>query len=500
MKRFTVFIAENVFAFKFLYLLFALLSLVPYLYQYVSNWVQTVIILYAILIFFADLLITRNIFHNKYCIYLFAFAGTVLISTLINMERGFQDNLYILLFLCIQLFVLARPDLKRPPEKAKRELKYLIHTTIIVISIVSLVSIIFYIMKWNGIYYVNETKPWKEFLYYGLSHGNRLTGITANPNILAMASAAALALTVVCFTLVKPGRAGKTLYILALLINTISLVLTASRGAQAAFGVFLIVFGIVTFKQKIKEDKHKWVKQIALFLCCTAVVFVLFLCINPIHRGMGYVQAFASALQYQEPGQSAVQEPSQSEGYVSKEDKNLTEIIQDEYTDPVRNTEEETFSNGREQVWCAGLDIIKAHPLFGVGKASVVYYARLYEPDKSLPGIEGGSLHNILMEIFADYGIFAFAVFIIFGAILVRDGFKSLRRKNAYQYYREIGGIFSVFTYFVAENLVESRLLFDTGVINGLFMILLGYFMYYLQIGREYEPNWLEKHITLRRK
>jgi len=136
--------------------------------------------------------------------------------------------------------------------------------------------------------------------------------------------------------------------------------------------------------------------------------------------------------------------------------------------------------DGRDELWIAARELIKIKPLTGVGNSALISSLTYLLPDLHkydvwrLPGIEGGGLHNIYIQIGAVYGIPMLSIFILFIIALFIFIISKLDTMKGPQKYR-ITVLVSLCLGIIFVNLFESNLVFIISFISLLFWIYMGY-------------------------
>ncbi|MBW6410894.1 O-antigen ligase family protein [Clostridium weizhouense] len=132
------------------------------------------------------------------------------------------------------------------------------------------------------------------------------------------------------------------------------------------------------------------------------------------------------------------------------------------------------ITTGRNILWKSASLVIKEHPLTGVGYSDLIESVRNVREVEYLPGIEGGRLHNIYIEIATVNGVISLVLIFIFliGIItFIIKKLDKLKRKEKFQ----MTTITSMIVGIVAVNVFESNLVYIVSFISIIFWIYLGY-------------------------
>lgn len=95
---------------------------------------------------------------------------------------------------------------------------------------------------------------------------------------------------------------------------------------------------------------------------------------------------------------------------------------------PMLNFDAQTYSNGRIEIWVRAVKMIGQFPITGVGlnmfaPVSELLYKNMLHGEPSLI-----HAHNMLMQLWLDYGIFGFAAALGVMALVWREGLRGIRR------------------------------------------------------------------------
>ena len=464
MKYIKSFFEDTVY-FKFLYVIFALLSVVPAIGQYTNRLIK-VLLVYGFLIIVYDIITKRKIFKNKYIWYITAFVGCLFISTVVNYSHSLVENAKLFLYTTLQFFAIASIDLNLKKSRVRLEIKLMNNMTIIFITAVSIISVMLFIFRINGEYIIYSGTQYESLCYYGLYKNNdRLTGIVSNPNTLGMLGLIAIAAMFINMKLFTVTKRIKVFYVISFIFNFVSFIMSGSRGAELACMLFFAVYIYFTIVKRIKNRDKLVLKHFAVIGSICAAMLVFYTSLNPIRKGLGYIPA----------GIAVFTEKSESN---DDEDVNLFE----KYHVNLIRDESEGGTNGRVLLWEASINVVKNHPVFGVGKADVPEITKQYNPGKPLPGIEGGGMHNILIQTIVSYGILSLAALIVLVVKLAKDAVQVMyapdTRKTRYLL---LSAVIAAVLMLFANNMFESNILYSTTFMNCFFMLYLGYLMYFLQ-------------------
>lgn len=462
MNKIKTFLEDTIY-FKILYVMFALFSVVPLISQYSNKFIKLILV-YGFVLLGYDLITKRKIFKNKYIWYMIAFVSCIFIATVVNFNHSLVENGKLFLYTTIQFFVLACVDLDMRKSRVRLEIKIMNNMTIVFLTLVSIISVILFLFRINGEYVSLPGTEYENVLYYGVAYGDRLTGIVSNPNGLGMLGLIAIAAMFINNKLFTLSKKIKIFYRIAFGFNLVSLIMSGSRGAELACIVFFLVYLYFIIVKKIKNRDKLILKHIGVIAALCSVMLIFYSLLTPIRKGLGYIPAAIAVVTHVEEE--------------TDEDENLFE----KYHVNLLRDESESGSNGRAALWQGSINVIKEYPLFGVGKMDVPEITRELNPDLALPGIEGGGMHNILLQTLVSYGIFSLIALIVFIVKLAVDSIKVMYAPDTrITRYLILSAILAAVLMFFANNMFEANILYGTSFMNCFFMLYLGYLMYFLQ-------------------
>ena len=134
------------------------------------------------------------------------------------------------------------------------------------------------------------------------------------------------------------------------------------------------------------------------------------------------------------------------------------------------------FLSGRQELWYSAWLLIKKNLFVGVGNEALVEKVYSMRPNVILPGIEMGRLHNILLQLITENGLFSLIIFLIilylsFSKLV--NKVHTLSGKNALV--QKV--LLSLVVGLVFVNLFESNLIYLVSFIAITFWTYLGYFL-----------------------
>ena len=109
--------------------------------------------------------------------------------------------------------------------------------------------------------------------------------------------------------------------------------------------------------------------------------------------------------------------------------------------------------------WQTGVDIWKENPIFGVGPDQYQRYAAIYRSPEQLlrdgPFVIPDKAHNVLIDHFANGGVFAGIVWIAFVVLVFVSLFRSLKKAENITEHQQIAVLGAIWTTYVAQALIS---------------------------------------------
>ena len=134
------------------------------------------------------------------------------------------------------------------------------------------------------------------------------------------------------------------------------------------------------------------------------------------------------------------------------------------------------FLNGRAQLWDCGMQILKDNFWFGVGSRNVSEVALNYASINELPGILGGGMHNIVIQVLVSNGVIGFIAIVTFAVICLWEYFKyffdiKLRTQDS----KIVLIVFLILIMLLINNMAEANILYSASYMATVFWTYLGF-------------------------
>lgn len=439
--------------FIFITILFAISYFTP-----LSSILNLILLLWGAIIIIKDLLVKRIIFKSKKFIALIFFIIAYFITIISNRYMGLFENIKILALTSLQFFILFAFD----DEDDKCDIyNHIIRFNNIIIKvtfITSLISLIIYLLGINF--------EFKNFVI-GVENG-MLNGVYTGANTGGPLAAISIVASILIMELKKSSEMNK-FYIINIVIQLIFIYMTNSRATLYCIIIFGIMFAIFYFKDK--KDKviaGAGVFGIYLFSkIVNEVLYYIYICINNIIIIAKF--AFNKARYYilLAVGKS-VNNIDNKPLDITGSAGNISEVVEKEIS--------MGFLNGRAQLWGCGMQILKDNFWFGVGSRNVSEVALNYASISELPGILGGGMHNIVIQVLVSNGVIGFIAIATFAVICLWEYFKyffdiKLRTQDS----KIVLIVFLILIMLLINNMAEANILYSASYMATVFWTYLGF-------------------------
>lgn len=402
-----------------------------------------------------DFMTKRRMFRSIYWLLPLLIIVSFGITILLNVQYSFYMGIKHMVYLGISLILLYGQDRKRSYESIKKLLYRLNQIIIVIILIASLVSIIMFIFQVSFSFYSGDTLLRQGFLE------NRLFGVYTSPNTGALFVVISISAMLINSTIKYNGKIKLCpLYVINLIVQTIYLSLTLSKGGALTLTAFLAVFSVVWIFPKLlsKYSAKKAVPAAilaaaALIFCCNVVI------IPAVRYGMSYIPSIVNMLGQSKP----TDDPSQQD----PDDPELpNHNIQKVEMERIESGDD--ASNGRFTIWFGSLKALAQHPLFGYanmwlskGDATKFDPSLLSEAEQTWLYKHNGNLHNAYVQVAVYSGVVGLILFVALGVLLFQKvGRVLICGKKETTQYQLLALLFSIIVAIAANGLVEAHLLY----------------------------------------
>jgi O-antigen ligase len=358
---------------------------------------------------FTERLFMTNRFRGALYLFLIAYG----VTALVNRDQNFARNLVMWAYIISNMLVMYSYDLKKSPGTVKKELLRFNHTFMWATFIGQAISLVTFFLNISFAYSVSGT-----VYYYGIYQG-RIWGFYTNPNAASFFMVINLCLTVVSIIIQKENlsRGRKCFYLINNLVQLLILFLCNSRTSIFTLCFYIAVLVVLMTLPDIlwckeKPERRKKIGKTVF------VALVIPLAILGTHTyALDILPEFVLTTPLSESLNETLEEVTHTSSTATVTAGDV-ELERESYG---------TQFGGRYYLWQAGIEMIKDHPLFGVGSDNVpteayryaARYFTAYGEDIYLPGVSGG-LHNLFFQITAASGLVGLAAFILFGILVLQ--------------------------------------------------------------------------------
>lgn len=396
--------------FKLVYMISCFFYCIPFT-NIIFSKLFKLFIIWGLVVFVYNYFGNKKYTLKKIDYLLFIFLGFAFVSCLFNYQYNLITNIIAVCYLFIQMILMLTYKEEGTLDKKIRKIRKISSIVVVLTFICAFLSILIYLLN---VKYAYSTEAQQAI--FGMFEG-RLWGFYGNPNTLGHFAIISIWNSIILIFLNNYQKLKNKNWFLYLniIIEFICLVLANSRSSILGILSSVLVFSLfmIGFKNKEKNDsilksllnnKINTILKLTLTVLCFIFMIVF----------VKYSLAFSS--------------------YIFK-DINLDFLPKEEITNNINNIQtnnndhvtinrdygDSDVSNGRFELWNAGIKVFINHPIFGVGVKNINTYTNKYlssETLKEAPFISE-NMHNIFLQVLVAHGIFAFLIFIIYLLIVI---------------------------------------------------------------------------------
>lgn len=397
----------------------------------------------------------KNVFRAFRWYLLVAFTLLFGITIIVNIRYSFFDSVKNMIYCLLFFFVLytQRQDISK--EELYRYLKRYNHIMVVLITCITTVSVLFFILNINFLFEAGGALRNIGFWY------NRLYGVW-NPNTGTMLGLASILFCGINYYISdrKPGR-WWILYIYNLIIQFIYYSLSNSRAMTACIAVMIAVVLVFIAFPHLRTRKKMWISLVlTVAIGATSMGAVL-----ALTTGTRTVMRLVPPLLA--PLTEKIDIPESPDIPLDDADDEIS-------FERVENFEENgDITNNRMGMWKAAWKIVKQHPIFGIGDPDCLHddgtldgnidASVFTEEDYAALKHAGYFFHNGFIQILLTSGFAGLIVFLLLMASVAYRYlaylFKSFKSRS--KDYKVIALIFTVLAYIVVDDFAEVHFLFS---------------------------------------
>lgn len=422
------------------------------LIQYYADVLYDLSLLWVFVVLVYNFLFTRHVYQYRYTFLLILFCISYAITIAIN---GFVINdIKVLFYTCMAFFILLQVEQEKSKEQVIRELGYIFKLIVIVGTVNMIISLIMYFVRYSGV----VPSPWvaDAVSYIGVHYNSSLYGLIGNSNKLSW-----LCLMTIAGLLFQMRTAKrKVFYIINVLLQLYTITISNSRGGAISVYVF---FCAAAFLYCLSQSEGKrFFPNAAKIILVSVIVFAV---------SFGSIKLLKMV-------NSKVILPA------------IINIVEDDDEVPVETERPDSdldFNvNARIQIYTAGFNVFKDHPVFGVGKENIPTYIHDYLPEGSRMNQEGLSknLHNAYLQVLTSSGVVGSIFLFSYLLLSFRSSLKYLiysRSKDKDIVIILLGLMVSI----MVINLFESEIFLNKTFMLVIFWIAAGNVLYFINKDNE---------------
>ncbi|ROX74419.1 O-antigen ligase domain-containing protein [Enterococcus faecium] len=414
-------------------------SLIPSKYD---TLLFTLITVWAALITAVDIF-TKNFSLKKADYLLLAFILAILLSTFLNGPSGIVDNIKLVIWQFIYLFVVFRIGRE---DHFKQIIPMFEKILLACWNLLALISLGMFALNYS---YVQELDKF----YNGFRAGfveNRLYGVFSDPNFAGATSVAVIFLAVKLL-MTNKNKMAKIYSIVTILLQFAYIILSGSRTAEIAlvlcayFAIFFIVY-------------NRFGKTIASKLLLAVICGII---------GTGAVLGIAEAGKYVAPkliNITARYVPRKSEN--PDKDQNSISLKREDVVN------KDDVSNNRFALWKSSFEIFQSSPLVGSSPRNLVNYAQKELPNTFIARKKQTS-HNFIFYLLATTGLLGTIPLLVFLGIKIWNTLRQLFMRTIKDY-----DSYVLNTMAVLAILISAMFLTELVLVNKI-----GSFIFWLYLG-----------------
>lgn len=449
-------IFNNVFLFKCMYIILAFVSFIPITRLYLGFLTKLILIWGAYLVV-NKIMVKRNFDKKSGIIFLFLLLISYSITIALNYRNNLMRNVLNVSYLCINLIVLYGLVEKKKFEEYIDEFQKINFLVIVLSGITSLISILFFIFLIKYKLTVDNMHMNQGFIY------NRLYGIYQSANAAGMVAVVSIAVSIINLLINKYIRHKRfrTIYIVNIIVQSIYITLSDSRGALlASVSLFLVVMVLFLKKKVLGKRENINIVNISRYavymvLCLIVSIAVLGI-VAQTKKAFSYIPDFLGnyipAIKQRTLLNDDDLIPHKSiadlirQGAYNKSSKgtsnagntsnslnsgvNNKETVTDESVQIGRDSYE--LTGNRLTIWTAYIKVWLGRPIFGVANTEILtsnkfnYIKNLNNMDSSELLRSDGNAHNGFIQLLVVGGAAAFLLFAIFWIFMIKKALSSI--------------------------------------------------------------------------
>ena len=410
------------------------------------------IFMWGLSLFVRKRIYTLEIKKVNYFGWLLAFIGTNLVTIAIQgYDRGFWVSLGMLLNMPIIFFMLYGVHAEAADVEGRKKIYKELY---VLCRIMMWLSLVINVLSLISLYSVGRSISY--YFGYLVVYENRFTGLYYNPNLMAFTSFCAMFCCHILWqgdfsekTSGKPlTKARRVPIVISAGVNLAVIFLTDSNAAMLIIVCYVVIY--ICYRLFGGRD----IKLGAAVKSSIALLLIL------VFLGGGvFVARFV------------VQTGTTQTMISQEESQNVFVDSDDELNRITFEHENKNLDSGRIKLFKQGINVIKHHPIFGVGKGEITKYGNRYNNNQ----MKYSDFHNGYLTVFVCAGLVGFSLFIGFAICLGK------RMADDLFMVRPVikSDIFPCLAAFIASYCIyaffERTMVYDVTFMVEFFWLILGY-------------------------
>lgn len=390
--------------FKMIFMISCFLYCIPLTNEIFSN-------IFKIFILWGAIVFIFNYFYNKKYTFkstdylMGIFLIIAFIGCLVNYKNNLITNVISVSYLFIQTILMLSYTKSKDFDTTIKKQKAIYNVITALTFLASIVSLLIFLLNIK----ISYASGFQQILY-GVFEG-RLYGIQGNPNSLGQFGLISIWMSVMIITINNYyNKKGNKWLMINIIIQFICLVLSNSRSSILGLAISLFIYCIfmLAFSYKKKETIFKIIFEKFLNISFKLVLIsISVVCFGIFSKmvmlwGANSINKLNLDFDFNLKIENSTQVTDDNK-LISKD-----EIAVD------REYNNADSSNGRFELWSAGLKVFIQHPLFGVGTKNINEHANKYLSTNTItitPKLSE-NMHNIFIQVLVAHGIIAFIIFV----------------------------------------------------------------------------------------
>lgn len=422
-------LATDTFTYKITLIVAMFFYLFPYTVSFMSKGIK-ILLVWGIVVLLSNIIRDKSLFNNKRYLLLFLFFVTSGIGVLANYKENFVLNIIDYAYMIVFTFNFIYVDKIKSKKIICREL-----------SVISLTFIFFSFLIASGSLFVfyNDIKISlliDTSTYHIGYYENRLFGIMGNPNTGACfawmsVTCSILMLAIFKNTMISRKRTKNTVSIFVVMNIFLQLPVCFLSSSRSVLSTIFVMMGALSILLIHKNGywgiKTRFGRAGAVVLVTLVSICIVWVSFKGINAAMSYssflvstqtslAQSEGSVDTSQENINSQISSPPQKEHQGNTKNNNNSDLENKIILDIGREYLTEDISNGRFEIWRAGIKVFLEHPLTGVGNKNILNYVNEKISREMLmrTPLMAANMHNGYLQVLVANGGIAFLALIVF--------------------------------------------------------------------------------------